>query len=39
MSIDFTGARRPDGFPDLKRRGFKLAFDRCRSAFDPPLSA
>jgi len=33
--IDFTDPRGPYGFPDLERRGFKLAFDRHGAAFDP----
>jgi sarcosine oxidase len=33
--IDFTDPRGPYGFPDLEGRGFKLAFDRHGSPFDP----
>jgi len=33
--IDFTDPRGPYGFPDLEGRGFKLAFDRHGSEFDP----
>jgi sarcosine oxidase len=33
--IDFTDPRGPYGFPDLEGRGFKVAFDRHGSDFDP----
>ena len=34
---DYTDERIPYGFPDLESRGFKLAFDRHGSPFDPDM--
>jgi hypothetical protein len=33
--IDLTNPRRPYRFPDLRRHGFQLAFDRHGTTFDP----